>query len=78
MDYLYRVYAWKRQGGIDLIGITPYEDKAYAMGNNLDSEEYIQYLLIRHDIKRDSDFPIDRVVLQRKKGRVFKMGDNNV
>ena len=67
MSYNYRVYGWKRTGGIDHIGNANTLESAYAMGNNLSAKEYYNYLLIRHDIELDSDFPVDRVILEKRK-----------
>lgn len=67
MSYNYRIYGWKREGGIDHIGNANTLESAYAMGNNLSAKEYYNYLLIRHDIELDSDFPVDRVILEKRK-----------
>ena len=40
------------------------------MGRNLNKKEYTNYLIIRHDIKLNSDFPIYRENLF--KGRVLE------
>ena len=67
MSYNYRIYGWKIEGGIDHIGNANTLESAYAMGNKLSAKEYYHYLLIQHDIERDSDFPIDMVILERNK-----------
>ena len=67
MSYNYRIYGWRREGGIDHIGNANTLESAYAMGNKLSAKEYYHYLLIQHDIERDSDFPIDMVILERNK-----------
>lgn len=70
MDYIYRVYAWLYSGGVEHISNTNNLDRAKAMGRNLNKKEYINYLIIQHDIKLNSDFPIYRENLY--KGRVLK------
>lgn len=70
MDYLYRVYGWLYSGGVQHISNTYDFERAKAIGRNLDKKEYVSYLVIRHDIKRDSDMPIYRENLF--KGRVLK------
>lgn len=79
MNYIYRVYGWRYQGGVEHILSTPYKTKAIITGNNLNPEEYMHYLIIEHDIARDCDFPIIMQNLHRK-GRSFtlKRGDKNV
>lgn len=73
MSYNYRVYGWKREGGIDKIIETTSLSKAIISGRNLKPAEYVSYLIIQHDIERDSDFPIIRENLYKnkeyKKGR---------
>lgn len=67
MSCNYRVYAWKRAGGIDHAGNANTLESAYTLGNKLSGNEYSHYLIIRHDFERDSDFPIERVELERSK-----------
>ena len=67
MEYIYRVYGWRLEGGIDMICKTPYKEQAIATGRNLNPKEYMHFLIIEHDIKRDSDFPIIAENLYRNK-----------
>ena len=60
MEYIYRVYGWRLEGGIDIM-------QAIATGRNLNPKEYMHFLIIEHDIKRDSDFPIMAENLYRNK-----------
>ena len=72
MDYLYKIYGWRYVGGIEMVAKTPYKDKAYSIANNLDPEEYHQYMIIEHDNKNDIDCPIARQTLYKTQGRVLK------
>ncbi len=74
MDYLYKIYGWRYVGGIEMVAKTPYKDKAYSIANNLDPEEYHQYMIIEHDNKKDMDCPIARQTLYKTQGRVLKRG----
>lgn len=58
MEYIYRVYGWKLEGGIDMVAKTTYKEQAVATGRNLNPKEYMRFLIIEHDIKRDCDLPI--------------------
>lgn len=70
MNYIYRVYAWLYSGGVEHIANTNDFERAKAMGRNLNKKEYINYLIIQHDIKLNSDFPIYRENIY--KGRVLE------
>lgn len=72
MDYLYKIYGWRYIGGIEMVAKTPYKDKAYSIANNLNPEDYVQYMIIEHDNKNDIDCPIARQTLHKTQGRVLK------
>ena len=72
MDYLYKIYGWRYVGGIEMVAKTPYKDKAYSIANNLNPEDYVQYMIIEHDNKNDIDCPIARQTLHKTQGRVIK------
>lgn len=72
MDYLYKIYGWRYVGGIEMVAKTPYKDKAYSIANNLNPEDYVQYMIIEHDNKNDIDCPIARQTLHKTQGRVLK------
>ena len=72
MDYLYKIYGWRYVGGIEMVAKTPYKDKAYSIANNLNPEEYHQYIIIEHDNKNYIDCPIARQTLHKTQGRVLK------
>ena len=72
MDYLYKIYGWRYVGGIEMVAKTPCKDKAYSIANNLNPEDYVQYMIIEHDNKNDIDCPIARQTLHKTQGRVLK------
>ena len=72
MEYLYKIYGWRYVGGIEMVAKTPYKDKAYSIANNLNPEDYVQYMIIEHDNKNDIDCPIARQTLHKTQGRVLK------
>ena len=55
-----------------MVAKTPYKDKAYSIANNLNPEDYVQYMIIEHDNKNDIDCPIARQTLHKTQGRVLK------
>ena len=71
-ELLVRLYYELELGGIEVVAKTPYKDKAYSIANNLNPEDYVQYMIIEHDNKNDIDCPIARQTLHKTQGRVLK------
>lgn len=58
--FTYRIYGLNKNKGWEMVDIKKDKEEAIDYAKNLSGEDYYKYIVIEHDHKNNSDFPIDR------------------
>lgn len=55
----YRIYGYEKKRGWGIVDIIPDKDIAIDYAKKLSGKDYYKYMIIEHDNKENSDFPIE-------------------
>ena len=76
--FTYRIYGYNKNKGWEIVDIKKDKEESIDYAKSLSGEDYYKYMIIEHDHKNNSDFPIESGELYEeckvKKVNNFKVG----
>jgi len=58
-NLIYKIYAYNKKKGWIIAGIKTDKEEAVECARNLNGKDFYKYMIVEHNHKNNSDFPVD-------------------